>query len=67
MTLKFHFYFLLLSIAVDFFACLRQELFHHYCKECMGRQPCLFVCYGEQDQHQTMDGGRSDYIEERFA
>ncbi len=33
----------------------------------MGRQPCLFVCYGEQDSHRTMDGGRSFYIEKKFA
>jgi hypothetical protein len=33
----------------------------------MGRQPCLFVCYGEQELHRAMDGGRNDYIEERFV
>jgi hypothetical protein len=33
----------------------------------MGRQPCLFVCYGEQKLDQTMDGGGSDCIEERFV
>jgi len=33
----------------------------------MVSQPCLFMCYGEQELHRTMDGGGSDYIEERFA
>jgi hypothetical protein len=33
----------------------------------MGRQPCLFVCYGEHELHQAMDGGGSDCIEERFV
>jgi len=33
----------------------------------MGRRPCLFVCYGKQELRQEMDGGGSDYIEERFA
>jgi hypothetical protein len=32
-----------------------------------GRQPCLFISYGEQELHQAMDGGGSIYIEERFA
>jgi hypothetical protein len=29
----------------------------------MGRQPCLFLCYGEQELCQAMDGGGSDCIE----
>jgi len=33
----------------------------------MGRQPCLFVCYGKQELRREMDGGGSDCIEERFA
>jgi hypothetical protein len=32
----------------------------------MGRQPCLFVCYGGQELHRMMDGGGSNCIEERF-
>ncbi len=31
--------------------CLQQELFRYCCKECMGKQPCLFVCYEEQELH----------------
>ncbi len=30
----------------------------------MGRQLCLFVCYGGQELCRTMDGGGSNYIEE---
>ncbi len=33
----------------------------------MGRQPCLFVCYGKQELRREMDGGGSDCIEKRFA
>jgi hypothetical protein len=36
-------------------------------KERMGRKPCLFMCYGEQDLHQAMDGGRSCNIEKKFV
>jgi hypothetical protein len=46
------------------FAFLRQEYIHHFCKECMGRLLCLFVCYGGQELHCVMDGGENDYIEE---
>jgi hypothetical protein len=38
--------------------------FYFYCKECMGWQSCLFVCYGRQELRRTMDGGGSDCIEE---
>ncbi len=33
----------------------------------MGRQLCLFVCYGEQELRQAMDGGGNVCIEERFV
>jgi hypothetical protein len=33
----------------------------------MGRQLCLFVCYGEHELCRVIDGGGIDYIEERFA
>jgi hypothetical protein len=54
-------------ISHQLFACLRREYVHCCCKECTSRQLCLFVCYGEQELRQTMDGGGSDGIEDRFA
>jgi hypothetical protein len=51
-------------ISRHLFAFLRQEFLHHYCKECMGRLLCLFVCYGGQELHRAMDGEGSNCIEE---
>jgi hypothetical protein len=61
---KVSFFRLIVVNSRQLFVCLQWKLFCCYCKECMGRQPCLFVCYGGHELHRTMDGGRSDYIEE---
>jgi hypothetical protein len=37
------------------------------CKECMGKQFYLFVCYEDQELSRAMYGGGNNYIEERFA
>jgi len=45
--LGFRFFCFIIFNSCQLFACLRWELFHCCCKECMGGQPCLFVCYGK--------------------
>ncbi len=66
-VLRFHFFGLIVVNSRQLFACLWRKLFHCCYKECMGKQPCLFMCYWKQELHEAMDGGGSDYIEERFA
>jgi hypothetical protein len=67
MGFKVFFFCFIVFNSRQLFACLWWELFHRCCKECMGRQPCLFMCYGEQELYWIMDGGRSNYIEETFV
>jgi len=63
MGFRVSFFCLIVVNSCQLFACLCWKLFHSCYKECVGRQPCLFVCYGKHELHQTMDGGGSDYIE----
>jgi hypothetical protein len=46
-VLRFRLFVWLLSMAVNFMCTCSINLFYYCCKECMGRRPCLFVCYGE--------------------